>query len=50
VNAAIANGTVDKPTKVATLKLPGGTLLLLIGITFFYSPAWFAAVFVTKFS
>jgi len=50
VNAAIANGAIDEPTEVATLKLPGGTLFLSIGITFFDSPAGLAAVLCAKFA
>ena len=49
VNVAVTDCAVDKPAKASALKLPGRTLSLLIGSTFFYPPAWFVAVWVAGF-
>lgn len=40
---AFTDCSVYKPAKISGLKLPGGALLLLVGGTFLYHPARFAA-------
>jgi hypothetical protein len=49
VNAAVTDGAIDKPAKISAFKLPGWTLFLLFGSTFFYSPAWFVGVWVAGY-
>jgi hypothetical protein len=44
LNAAVTDGTIDKPAKISAFKLPGRAFFLLLGSTFFYSPAWFFGV------
>ena len=44
VNIAVTNGTVDEPTKIATLEFPSGALSLLFGGAFLHSPTGFVAV------
>lgn len=36
-----ADGTVDEPAKLSSLKLPGWTFFAAADRTFFYYPAWF---------
>jgi hypothetical protein len=45
MGCAAANGSVDKPAKLACLKLPRGTCFFLFGRTFFNCPARFLGVF-----
>jgi hypothetical protein len=46
LNNTFTDGSVYKPAKISGFELPGRTLFLLIGGTFLYHPARFAAFWI----